>query len=373
MLWRLRKLAGNLKEMEMPAPRNAAATYLLAALMPLFGASLPTRGLIPHVLAQQSSAVDADDAARGVKLYQQGDTVGAIEALRTAVKYHKDDAKAWLYLGLAYVRGGHANRAREAFEKAVKLNPQSAEAHTNWAYTLLLGNKLKEAAREAESALRLNPQIALAHYILGAVRFRERERVNALKEAEAALKINPALLPALLLKSQALIGAFISESVFTKEPGTSRREDAQARWSRLKEAADALEKYINLNPDPVEKEAWGEQLEALRIYGEASGKSDAGRDLFHIREVTTKARILKKAEPEYTEAARRNGISGTVILLAVFAADGNVKNIIALQFLPDGLTENCIIAARKIKFEPAIKDGRPVSTAVQIEYNFNLY
>jgi hypothetical protein len=41
--------------------------------------------------------------------------------------------------------------------------------------------------------------------------------------------------------------------------------------------------------------------------------------------------------------------------------------------LPDGLTEACINAARKIKFIPAMKDGRFVSQYVTIEYNFNIY
>ena len=32
-----------------------------------------------------------------------------------------------------------------------------------------------------------------------------------------------------------------------------------------------------------------------------------------------------------------------------------------------------IAAARMIKFVPAMKGGRPVSTYMQLEYNFNLY
>jgi hypothetical protein len=38
---------------------------------------------------------------------------------------------------------------------------------------------------------------------------------------------------------------------------------------------------------------------------------------------------------------------------------------------PDGLTEMAINVARRIKFIPATKDGRPVSTYLQLE--FNLY
>jgi hypothetical protein len=38
-----------------------------------------------------------------------------------------------------------------------------------------------------------------------------------------------------------------------------------------------------------------------------------------------------------------------------------------------GLTEQAIKAARRIKFIPATKDGQPVSTYIQLEYNFNLF
>jgi hypothetical protein len=41
--------------------------------------------------------------------------------------------------------------------------------------------------------------------------------------------------------------------------------------------------------------------------------------------------------------------------------------------LPYGLTEKAIAAARQIRFQPAMKDGRAVSQFIQIEYNFNLY
>jgi TonB family protein len=95
--------------------------------------------------------------------------------------------------------------------------------------------------------------------------------------------------------------------------------------------------------------------------------------VFNPREVTQKARIISKPEPQYTEEARRNQISGTVILRAVFSSSGQVTNIRAVNGLPFGLTEKAIAAARQIRFTPAQKDGRPVSQYIQIEYNFNLY
>ena len=80
-----------------------------------------------------------------------------------------------------------------------------------------------------------------------------------------------------------------------------------------------------------------------------------------------------KPEPRYTEPARMNAVTGTVILKCVFNANGMVTNLIAVSDLPFGLTDQAMKAARKTKFVPAMKDGKYVSTWMQLEYNFNLY
>src|SRR2546423_2229695 len=101
-----------------------------------------------------------------------------------------------------------------------------------------------------------------------------------------------------------------------------------------------------------------------------------GGDYFKIftgKDVTTKARLLSKPEPQYTEDARKNQITGTVVLKVVFASNGQVTNIRTVSGLPYGLTERAIAAAHQIKFVPATKDGHQVSMWMQLEYNFNLY
>jgi TonB family protein len=107
--------------------------------------------------------------------------------------------------------------------------------------------------------------------------------------------------------------------------------------------------------------------------GGGGGGGDDPNKVFTTKDVTSKARILSRPEPQYTEEARRNQVTGTVVLRAVFSAGGAVTNIKAVKGLPDGLTEKAISAARQIKFVPAQKDGRNVSQYIQIEYNFNLY
>lgn len=116
----------------------------------------------------------------------------------------------------------------------------------------------------------------------------------------------------------------------------------------------------------------GERREGGGGPGGGGGGMDYNR-IFNGREVTSKARVLDKPEPTYTESARKNQITGTVVLRAVFSAGGSVTNIHAVSGLPDGLTERAIAAAKNIRFVPATKDGHPVSMWMELQYNFNLY
>lgn len=104
-----------------------------------------------------------------------------------------------------------------------------------------------------------------------------------------------------------------------------------------------------------------------------NAKDSSAPAIFKPVEVTRKARIIYKATPEYTEDARRNQLTGTVVLQMVLASSGKVVNIRTVSGLPFGLTEKAIAAARKIYFIPANKDGKRVSQYVRVEYNFNIY
>ncbi|MCA1558200.1 MAG: energy transducer TonB [Acidobacteria bacterium] len=106
--------------------------------------------------------------------------------------------------------------------------------------------------------------------------------------------------------------------------------------------------------------------------GGAADDSDPNK-IFTTREVTQKARLLSRPEPGYTERARMYGVTGTVVVRAVFSKEGEVTNMKVVKRLPHGLTRQALIAARGIKFEPAMRSGRNVSQYIQIEYNFNLY
>jgi TonB family protein len=86
-----------------------------------------------------------------------------------------------------------------------------------------------------------------------------------------------------------------------------------------------------------------------------------------------KPTILYREKAKYTEAARQSKIQGTVMLTIVFGADGRIHDIRTVRGLPDGLTESSIEAAQKIRFHPAVLNGKPVSVRATLEYTFNLY
>lgn len=105
-----------------------------------------------------------------------------------------------------------------------------------------------------------------------------------------------------------------------------------------------------------------------------SGCTGTGTDyVYKAPEVSTRPRVITKPEPQYTEQARRDQVTGTVVLRVVFSSSGQVTNIHAVQKLSGGLTEKAIAAARQIRFLPAMRNGQPVSMYMQLEYNFNLY
>lgn len=318
-------------------------------------------------ITQNPIIADAAETESGLELYQQGKFADAAKVFRKMVGKNKSDHQGWFYLGMALLQQPkEVKNASRAFETALKLKPDFAAAHGGLSYALMVRNKSSEAIREANVALSIDPKVIDAHYVLGIAHLRAGAKEAALQEAEAVIKLNPRLAAAYLLKSQALT-SFLGDAMIMP-----KLESPEVRQNRYREAGDALEEYLKLAPNAKDRQLWTEQLESLRFHTSSYRKSK-GIEVFSGREVTTKARVLAKPEPSYTESARSHSLQGTVVLRAVFASDGTVKHFIVVNGLPDGLTERAIRAARLIKFVPATVDGRPVSMFIQLEYNFNLY
>lgn len=359
--------------------RPAAALLLAAALL----------GPAPAAPPQDAPV---SDTALGMDFYKRGQYDAAAKVLRDAVKKNPADADAWHYLGLARARKEDHDDARKAFERAVALSPRSAPTRVALAYALLILDKNFEAEREAREALTLNPRDSEARYIIGVVRARAGRYSEALAEADEALKLNPAFTAATLLKSQSLLAVYAATYASLSDkyplpvkPEAGERERVLAARSAelkplsaaLRETAEALEKIVKAEPENEDAKVWRELLESTRCYSGdprifSGGQLDAASSSPPSSDApTSKAVVTHKPEPGFTDRARAACISGVVRLRMVLTADGRVTCIMPVRTLAYGLTERAVRAARRIKFTPARKDGRPVSQWLTVEYSFN--
>jgi TonB family protein len=343
--------------MNMPTLFRMAATRVAAITLLCF---YLTTGILPgDALAQQPQqqppTVVAADTARGIALYQEGNTEEAIRILSEVVSNRPDDADAWYYLGLSFKREGSEWSARTAFEKVVNLRPDFADALSKLAFTLILADQNEKALEMAERAMQAGDRSAESYYVIAEASLKQDAFDRALEQADQALKLKPRMLIALVTKGMAHYGL-----------------------KQYDKAAECFARLLSMNPNNADAESWRAQLEHLRRASVTAKENqppaqEREATVYAPKEVTVKARVLGKPEPQYTEEARRAGVSGTVVLRAVFSSDGRVRNFFISRWLPYGLTTCALQAAKQIRFAPASVDGQAVSQYIQIEYNFNLY
>ncbi len=84
--------------------------------------------------------------------------------------------------------------------------------------------------------------------------------------------------------------------------------------------------------------------------------------------------VISEKKPEYTSAAMRAKVQGTVEVQAVVNPDGTVGDVRIVRSLDDrfGLDEEALKAVRLWRFRPGVKGGRPVPVLVVIELTFTL-
>ena len=83
-------------------------------------------------------------------------------------------------------------------------------------------------------------------------------------------------------------------------------------------------------------------------------------------------RLLREVKADYTEEARRRGLSGEVVLEIVVRRDGSVGDVKLLKGLGAGLDDRAMQAVQQWRFVPALKQGTPVDVLVEVAVEFKL-
>ena len=90
-------------------------------------------------------------------------------------------------------------------------------------------------------------------------------------------------------------------------------------------------------------------------------------------QVDQKAKLLTTFQPESNDFAQDAGVAGMSLYHAVIGADGKPEDIAVARPIGFGLDESAVAAIRKATFQPATKDGKPVSVLLDLVVEFRIY
>lgn len=107
--------------------------------------------------------------------------------------------------------------------------------------------------------------------------------------------------------------------------------------------------------------------------GNGIGRGNSQSSIPNSNSAAQPLRILSKARANYTDEARKKGDEGVVRVRVVFLASGKIGLVTPISGLPNGLTEQAILAAKQIQFIPQTLNGQPVNVTKIVEYSFSIY
>ena len=203
--------------------------------------------------------------------------------------------------------------------------------------------------------------------------------VKPKKKKEEKKKPAAALKPGAALPAKAEAGAEIAATP-AATPATDRAADPKSVTSTTSPAhatqvlREALDRIFASGLDARMMAA---MPDFWKLYYEAAAaKTDYHpKDPAVLRQggVDRKARLLSISEPESNQYAQDAGVAGMALYHVVVRPDGTAGEIAVARPIGFGLDENAVADLRKAKFEPAMKDGKPVSVLLDLVVEFRIY
>jgi TonB family protein len=87
--------------------------------------------------------------------------------------------------------------------------------------------------------------------------------------------------------------------------------------------------------------------------------------------VIREAKLIRRVNPDYPSAARKESITGSVDLEVTVSSEGVVENVSVVQASPPGLFDkSALIAVRKWKYDPRFVDGLPSQARLKVHLDF---
>jgi TonB family protein len=266
-------------------------------------------------------------------------------------------------------------RAAAHFRQAIAERPSMLSAHYYLGLSLRKMENYVEALNAYRGLVEIDPDNIAAHYEIGKIYLEIKDYPQAV-EKYLWLKRQS--------ESPSAAPADQKEELLPDQP---RNRSLAPGAGQKKYAGELAEYLLDMIPREIAEQHRLPQSEI--VYGAppkaradpnrrpevspASGATSGGSAPIKPMSASLRPTITYREKAKYTEIARINRTQGTVALSVVFSDEGRLTDIRVVRGLPDGLTQNAIKAAHAIRFQPATKDGEPVSVRGNLEYTFNLY
>ena len=95
-------------------------------------------------------------------------------------------------------------------------------------------------------------------------------------------------------------------------------------------------------------------------------------EIFEISALNVPPKPIKKVDPVYPPELKRQGVESEVLLVFVVLEDGSVDDVRVRRMGSPAFAQAAAEAVKQWRFEPGMKDGRPVRTRVRLPMSFGL-
>ena len=194
-----------------------------------------------------AALAEAPEAARtlyekSLELAKAGDSLKAIDSLKTAISLYPNFPLALNELGVQYLKLKQAQKAVDPLRSAVRLSPDAFLPKLNLGIALLETKQFAEAESQLRDALKRNDSAPTAHMYLGVVLTKLHNLIEAEKELRRAID---------LAGSQLGLAHYYLGGIY---------------WGRgeYRQAADELETYLRLTPNAQDAERVRGTIKELR-------------------------------------------------------------------------------------------------------------
>ena len=138
----------------------------------------------------------------------------------------------------------------------------------------------------------------------------------------------------------------------------------------MKSLAAMYENGWGVTKDAAESARWSRKAAAAAPTARDSAGRPAGAS--NIGSEVSPPRLIHKVAPEYSKEARKAKFQGTVVLYVLVDEKGDPRDVKVVRGLGLGLDQKAIEAVQQWRFEPGLKNGKPVPVGSQIEISFRL-